>query len=290
VDPLGRSATITNPQSFNRYSYVLNSPTNLTDPLGLMAMDQGMDHNGAEPSSSDDDPPGDPFEKGSDIVAAAMAKFDGRVADTIFANGLNKLIRSGRMTRDQAEEAIKGNDNLQIEEVTSSVSETQDPLIPNQATNPEDYYLTALLLGEATSWGQVGVDHEYGINQSGQSNVKANGPLITEDTAMREMIYMVSVIINRMGASQSGNSIRSIVTSGEFAGFGRGERLLNHGGAPHRQLAFARAAIDWVREHGSAVPENVRYWKAVQQGNGIRSWRPGIDWRRVGGTDFSTQN
>jgi RHS repeat-associated protein len=123
VDPLGRSATITNPQSFNRYSYVLNSPTNLTDPLGLMAMDHGMDHNGAEPSSSDDDPPGDPFEKGSDIVAAAMAKFDGRVADTIFANGLNQLISSGRMTRDQAEAAIEGNDNLGIESVSAGAAE-----------------------------------------------------------------------------------------------------------------------------------------------------------------------
>jgi RHS repeat-associated protein len=36
VDPLGASATVLNPQSFNRYSYVLNNPTNLTDPTGMM--------------------------------------------------------------------------------------------------------------------------------------------------------------------------------------------------------------------------------------------------------------
>lgn len=35
VDPLTASATIRNPQSFNRYSYVLNSPYKFTDPLGL---------------------------------------------------------------------------------------------------------------------------------------------------------------------------------------------------------------------------------------------------------------
>jgi len=35
VDKLMASANSTNPQSFNRYSYVLNNPTNLTDPLGL---------------------------------------------------------------------------------------------------------------------------------------------------------------------------------------------------------------------------------------------------------------
>jgi RHS repeat-associated protein len=34
-DPYGGSMEIGNPQSFNRYSYVLNDPVNLMDPLGL---------------------------------------------------------------------------------------------------------------------------------------------------------------------------------------------------------------------------------------------------------------
>lgn len=37
VDPLTASASIKNPQTFNRYSYVLNSPYKFTDPLGLAA-------------------------------------------------------------------------------------------------------------------------------------------------------------------------------------------------------------------------------------------------------------
>jgi RHS repeat-associated protein len=36
VDPLGASASVGDPQSFNRYSYVNNNPTNLTDPTGMM--------------------------------------------------------------------------------------------------------------------------------------------------------------------------------------------------------------------------------------------------------------
>jgi RHS repeat-associated protein len=36
VDPLTASATIRNPQTFNRYSYVLNSPYEFIDPLGLI--------------------------------------------------------------------------------------------------------------------------------------------------------------------------------------------------------------------------------------------------------------
>jgi RHS repeat-associated protein len=38
VDPMIASATIKNPQTFNRYSYVLNSPYKFSDPLGLLPM------------------------------------------------------------------------------------------------------------------------------------------------------------------------------------------------------------------------------------------------------------
>jgi RHS repeat-associated protein len=38
IDPLTASATIRDPQSFNRYSYVLNSPYKFTDPLGLLPL------------------------------------------------------------------------------------------------------------------------------------------------------------------------------------------------------------------------------------------------------------
>ncbi|MGB7068402.1 MAG: RHS repeat-associated core domain-containing protein, partial [Pyrinomonadaceae bacterium] len=41
VDPLTASASIRNPQTFNRYSYVLNSPYKFTDPLGLIPVTTG---------------------------------------------------------------------------------------------------------------------------------------------------------------------------------------------------------------------------------------------------------
>ena len=38
VDPMIASATIKNPQTFNRYSYVLNSPYKFSDPMGLLPL------------------------------------------------------------------------------------------------------------------------------------------------------------------------------------------------------------------------------------------------------------
>ncbi len=43
IDPLTASASIKNPQTFNRYTYVLNSPYKFTDPLGLIPATTGAD-------------------------------------------------------------------------------------------------------------------------------------------------------------------------------------------------------------------------------------------------------
>jgi RHS repeat-associated protein len=41
-DPYGGSMSVSDPQSFNRYTYVNNDPVNLIDPLGLMLSDIGV--------------------------------------------------------------------------------------------------------------------------------------------------------------------------------------------------------------------------------------------------------
>jgi len=42
VDPLMASASVIDPQSLNRYSYVENHPTNFTDPTGMALSDIGV--------------------------------------------------------------------------------------------------------------------------------------------------------------------------------------------------------------------------------------------------------
>jgi RHS repeat-associated protein len=50
VDPLVASANVKDPQTFNRYSYAMNSPYKFTDPLGLIAQGEGS-------GQQDDDKP-----------------------------------------------------------------------------------------------------------------------------------------------------------------------------------------------------------------------------------------
>jgi hypothetical protein len=51
VDPTWISADLGKPQSWNRYSYVLNDPVNLTDPDGE-AWDDVLSQNGGGKSST----------------------------------------------------------------------------------------------------------------------------------------------------------------------------------------------------------------------------------------------
>ena len=57
VDPLTASANVKDPQTFNRYSYVLNSPYKFSDPLGLLPEGHRSSDGscGAENSSCSDD-------------------------------------------------------------------------------------------------------------------------------------------------------------------------------------------------------------------------------------------
>jgi hypothetical protein len=111
------SAEIVNPQTFNRYSYTLNNPTNFSDPTGLLPVlpDATMNWAGAVAywaSSSFGGP-----ETGRSIIAAAMERYDRGIADLMLTKQLNDLIRKGQITREEVEEIIRGNENLAIEEV-----------------------------------------------------------------------------------------------------------------------------------------------------------------------------
>lgn len=90
VDPLTASASIRNPQTFNRYSYVLNSPYKFTDPLGLLPAGVGTaswGYCGAQYGSCEGDyhwgvgsvyvePPPEPHQENTDEGAAENTTTD----------------------------------------------------------------------------------------------------------------------------------------------------------------------------------------------------------------------
>jgi RHS repeat-associated protein len=133
VDPFGASASVADPQSFNRYSYVNNNPTNLTDPSGMMTqVDASMSYGDVAGLWAGGSLAFGGPETGQSIIAAAAAGRDKAVADTIEANRLNDAVRKGEITPFQAFLAVLNNGGgLAVGESGGSVTasaEVQDPV------------------------------------------------------------------------------------------------------------------------------------------------------------------
>ena len=117
VDPLGASADILNPQSFNRYSYVLNNPVNATDPTGMMTMiDASMGWSVVSAMWYGPDPRFGGPETGRSIIANRIAAQESGIRDLMKARSLNEALRSGKITPDEARRIVKEDPNLAIEE------------------------------------------------------------------------------------------------------------------------------------------------------------------------------
>ena len=180
-DPYTASMTIANPQSFNRYSYVGNDPVNMRDPSGLMTKEGQPDPDTAD---AKDEPPGDPFETGRSITAEAEARYDRGVADTIKVNGLNDAIRSGDLTREQAEETIKGNDNLAIDDGGGSVSVSAE--ITGIAVDPANSQPQSSQANNQTGYSSQDDAARAALTNANPTSISANreyGGLIYSDRA-----------------------------------------------------------------------------------------------------------
>ena len=131
VDPLTASASIRNPQTFNRYTYALNSPYKFTDPLGLAV---GVNGN----------PPAQPR---SDTCSAEFSSCDGgnssSPGEAEYLQGLentrdvNSAIGAiGRGDQSSAAAICASNPNLECQRTSTSVTVTVLP-DPPQQRDPE---------------------------------------------------------------------------------------------------------------------------------------------------------
>jgi YD repeat-containing protein len=132
--------------------------------------------------------------------------------------------------------------------------------------------VVALLMGEATERPAIGTN-QYADDQHGSDAYgKPTGPTITDDTIFTEMIFMVSVVVNRFRSSDSsisGSSWKEVVEKpNQFQGYENGKTALNNigptGSDSCKQLISALMAIDFVNSRG--VPDNsILNWHAVRQ-------------------------
>src|SRR5438067_2385300 len=91
-DPV--SGDISNPQSLNRYAYVLNNPTSLIDPLGLRCIRNGHDQTGEFGSQSSCEEGGGRW-TGDDSMSDAVGSGPGGGAGCSISIGLVTLHIAG---------------------------------------------------------------------------------------------------------------------------------------------------------------------------------------------------
>lgn len=90
VDPLTASANLRNPQTFNRYSYVLNSPYKFVDPLGLLAQTVTSGGNNSDSGQAEENkkqeqdipvPPSLLFLASNPLMGGVLEKLNGQEAN-----------------------------------------------------------------------------------------------------------------------------------------------------------------------------------------------------------------
>jgi RHS repeat-associated protein len=143
VDPLTASASIKNPQTFNRYTYGLNSPYKFTDPLGLVAENTaaytssgaiaggGIDGTDEYWNMSESEQVGDDFIRS--VKSLASAKFSPQGTDRTINHGggtfdvRNDASISDGLAKQRANaKPIRQNEPARLDEVDLIVGDTHE--------------------------------------------------------------------------------------------------------------------------------------------------------------------
>jgi len=117
VDPLTASASIKNPQTFNRYSYGLNSPYKFTDSLGLKSECPGVGNGIVTLGDCGGDINGD-ITGGE--TQRALGEYNQRLQNTLDSNAANRAIANGDQAT--AEAICASNSNVTCNRSDSSVT------------------------------------------------------------------------------------------------------------------------------------------------------------------------
>jgi RHS repeat-associated protein len=153
VDPMTASANVKDPQTFNRYSYAMNSPYKFTYPLGLVATGVGQG------SSS-----------GSDVGHSHMSNPKGMSLDFPFeaeySVEVTATVTSPSSTANQAHEAAhaaaQGDDSIDASAITPTASEVSStPTTTGGTADSETRRVGVLLLVGESGLGAINVGSNF---------------------------------------------------------------------------------------------------------------------------------
>jgi RHS repeat-associated protein len=268
-DPYSASAQPQDPKSWNRYAYVRNDPANANDPTGLCGED-GTQY-------CIDDSFGFPYTEllgvggvgtlggGGGSGPCSGNSFD-PVPNPVCYVGLVFFAPPPEPSSAQpcgAAYALQGNG---------------------------EYLEAAVMLGE-NSWYLIG----RASYRPGDTRRHPTGSTITRGTVSAEDFYFASVLANRAQASHTTIEAAIGYHPGEFNGLTVGlQRLVasfytQAGTSLCDDLTDIVEAIKVTNSHGSFLPPEYLYWKAIDQGRtGFHKYHPGDIY--VGNTAFSVVN
>jgi RHS repeat-associated protein len=267
-DPFAGSATIGNPQTFNRYAYCGNNPVNATDPSGMTAQPGGRNignWNGAmaseqasgETLSGGESPSYQPAAVEATKDAEGSAGAEGKSSDPEDAEPQNSQV-----------------------DVTSLDARTK--------------IFVAVGLGEGTGF-QVGTGDVDGYpalsfdqlpkEQKGASSIHFEGQAALGELRL-ESYFMISALMNDVSAGRY--KTLEAAAQGEAVGYATGVERLNQLNSPMYNIR-ARLMIEQLRNIDASGPNgDANFWRGVAQPGGQRAFRQG-DFR-AGNTDFMSMN
>ncbi len=198
IDPLTSSANIKDPQSFNRYSYVSNSPYKFTDPLGLMPYDASNGWASASNGFWGSDFSATARETGRDIINATQLMFDqqieSRLKDISDTHRANRLAAQGQMQ--EAEAIDEANDNIykvEAAEASYTVTVTVVDDVENTPIGQQDVTLESIFYSIQQNFGLGGSQPH---NTSGVIVEEING-LVSDLARVVTEFYRVGIKIEK---------------------------------------------------------------------------------------------
>ena len=166
VDPLAASASLADPQTFNRYSYGLNSPYKFTDPLGLMACQGPGAGNGAGASCDGADANGNPTQARS--VTGTTPQF--RPFSQLSADE-QRILNNSKITVEVKENGKKVKKSLIGEELCNNLANSSNKKGNKQLANFLNQ--TAVLSDTRFSNGRTAISYVNSVIEFRQDKIIA---------------------------------------------------------------------------------------------------------------------